>query len=447
MGNLTGGEMLLVGAFAPSFRSATWLALQLAADEFAMHGGLATAASANYPLWIFLCDDAVESMNGGLEYLVNRVGVRALIASIEDRTLASALSMPGVVGQALFLDPDGTEVSGLNASAPQLWSLGGTPASGSSAYQSLIAEAVRSIRATGVGAQDMRIASVVSSASEDDALARSVMSDLTLGGAALGDLSRQGRFSPFALLDEPTQRAAMLASLREFAPHIVLWFAGGMFAGTSDERATAIAALENDSLAQQVNWQPVYLIGPRNQQSAVLSKLAMAVETFRARAVTMSVDRSADAAMQARLKARLEEAFPSAQGSRAAFDGVGGVYDAVYYLTYALASAAQGPLEMTASDLREGLLDITDPDAERVEAGPGPEGLAKASALLASGLTFNTYGTTGAAEFDASQRRTAPGQMYCWDDEGNLLNVARYDETNQQVTRLVAGCADAVFGP
>jgi hypothetical protein len=447
MGSLTGEDMLLVGAFAPSFRTSTWLALQLAADEVGSQGGLPTAATDSHPLWLFLCDDAVESMNGALEYLFNQVGVRALVASFEDRALTSALSTPGTVGEALFLDPDGTELNSSDQSATLLWALGGTPTSASAAYGPLIVEAVRSIRSTGVAGQDLKIASVVSSASEDDALASSVTTNLTLEGTALGDLMRQDRYRAFALSDDPAQRTEVFATLRRFTPHIVLWFAGGVFAGTSDERATALAALENDSQVQQSTWQPIYLIGPRNQESSVLRELATTHATFRARAVAVSVDPSPDSAIQASLLARLRTAFPEAQGTRAAYDRVGGVYDAVYYLTYALAAARHGPGKLTASDLREGLLRVTDPSSERVAVGPGPDGLAKAGALLASDLPFNTYGTTGAAAFDATQRRTAPAHMYCWDDGGNLLNVARYDETTSEITRLADGCANALFGP
>ena len=444
MGSSTGEEMLLVGAFAPSFRTSTWLALQLAADEIASQGGLPTAASGQRPLWLFLCDDRVESMDGALDYLVNRVGVRALLASLEDRALAAALALPSTAGRALFLEPDGTELSSTGERAAELWSLGPRQANAAEPFHAAIARAAAGVVAAGVPAQEVAIATVVSSASEDEALALSVTRDLALGGTGVADLMRQDRFRSFSLPEDPLQRVETLAMLRSFAPDVVVWFAGGHFEGTPPvERIAALAELEADPGQA---WHPIHLLGPRNRQSTVLRGVATLSPAFRTRSLGVGVGASADPRAQSALVGRLQDAFPNAQGDRAAFDGVGTTYDAVYILAYALAASHRdgAPLEVDA--LRGGLLRVTDPMSEPVGVGPGPTGLGKAMERLAAGLPFNTHGTLGAATFDGEQRAAGNVAFYCWNEGGNLLNVARYDEASRAISATTSECGNVALG-
>src|SRR5690242_15550063 len=55
----TAQEMRIVGAFAPSVRSSTWLTLKLAADEINAAGGVASAGG-DQPLVVVLCQDSSD---------------------------------------------------------------------------------------------------------------------------------------------------------------------------------------------------------------------------------------------------------------------------------------------------------------------------------------------------------------------------------------------------
>jgi hypothetical protein len=122
-------------------------------------------------------------------------------------------------------------------------------------------------------------------------------------------------------------------------------------------------------------------------------------------------------------------------------------YDALYLLAYALAATPLSPSPTSAQSVEHGFRQVTEANAEHVDVGPGPA-LERAEALLAAGLPFDTFGTSGPARFDLERYRGGTLRAYCWDADGALNTVARYDDDGTTIVRdvaLASACGDEVL--
>jgi hypothetical protein len=431
MGDWTASDMLLVGAFAPSVKSSTWLTLLLALDEIEQAGGLASPGAASRPLLLVLCDDTPDSVEGALLHL-ERLGVRAVLANLEQRALAAALALPQTQGHALYLSPGGSELSPADQGAGPLWSLGAPSSTVVEAYPALIRQALQSARASKQDGSGWHVAFLVGPAREDDSLAQAVRASLTLDGKDANALMGEDHLEIFALSDDSAEkRAQQLRELAAYAPDVVVLFTGGAFStGDREPRAGVLLTLE-EAASPTSAWQPRYVLGPRNANEPILRELALSNPGFRARATGLSADLPPDVSITVPLAQRFAAAYPNLGSGFAAEPGA---YDAFFYLAYALAAAPRARVSLALSEVEAGLARITDATAEPVLVGPGSAGLDTAIAHLADGVPFDTTGTTGPARFNPEHFRAGPIHAYCWDAAGALANIASYDRASDAMT-------------
>ncbi len=94
--------------------------------------------------------------------------------------------------------------------------------------------------------------------------------------------------------------------------------------------------------------------------------------------------------------------------------GLHSVYDAVTVVLLAMEAAG----EINGEKIRDQIRMVTSPDGEEVY--PGPEGIARAKALLAEGKTIRYVGATGALAFDENGDVQAPKMTWKLEGDENV---------------------------
>jgi hypothetical protein len=425
LGASTLKDLSIIGAFTPEVESPVWLTLELGAREINASGGALGSDGASHPLLLAVCDDAAASVVGASSHLLDRLGVRAVLASLGEDALGVLASQPAARGQALWLSPYSAGPALASSSEPWAWYMQGRYSDAVDAYAALARRAGAAVSAS--------LAVVVSESPEDIALANAVVAEVSPNRL----LERFDRLRSFSLRDaDASGRAALVAELIEYSPDLVLVFAGGGYparprVGRAEELALLFAQAEN----QAPSAPPAYVWGPRNSSDPGLIRALSAHPELAARSVGVDLRGGGDPELGAGLAARALAAFPDAVQP---IDPR--VYDALYFLTYALAAPAP-----TAS---AGFERITSADGERVAVGPGADAIERARLVLEGAGTLRAAGVTGPAAFDGATRvRAALPRLYCWGPNAARDGVATLAELSDgELSPLAAECETEIFG-
>src|SRR5262249_41693081 len=146
-------------------------------------------------------------------------------------------------------------------------------------------------------------------------------------------LTQAGRLRRFPLESEAAL-GGVASEIAEYAPDILLVFASGNFSGDNSEERSAVVR-ELEAVWPAARARPFYVLGPNNSEDDTLTDLGSSAE-FRARLVGLNVYRELDLELAAGLESRYATQFTAA-GPR--YAAAANLYDGVYLLAYALASA------------------------------------------------------------------------------------------------------------
>jgi hypothetical protein len=403
----TGDDLALLGLFAPKLasgqRSAPELNYLLAIDELNEDGGLPGPRGPR-PLVGVVCENQPAAVTAGVEHLVQRLGVRAVLASLEREPLRNVVE--GRDDDVFFLSPFGDPGRSV-ARSERLWYLFAGQDAVVAAYTPLFRRlTAKAARERQRPAEELVLAILYSSAPDADAdrsLQLAVEEELDLDGERGLALTQSGMLRRFALGDEGELRA-VASSMAEYAPDIVFVFASGTFSATNgEERSAVVRELEAEWPSERA--RPLYVFGPNNSEDDTLTALGSAAE-FRARLVGLNVHREQDSDLAVALASRYAERFSAASSRYAA---VANLYDGAYLLAYALAAAGL----RTDADVLAGFRAVTDlANGQRVDVGSG--GIGDAFSLLRAGEPIAVHGVTGAPDFDVTTHaRSSGASPYC----------------------------------
>lgn len=418
--SLTAKDMRIVGAFAPSVRSSTWLTLKLAADEINAAGGMSIGGG-EQPLVVVLCQDSPSAVDAAMDHLVRDLGARAVVGSLGDEALRAAVERPASKGKTLFFSPNGADLASSNGDAVEqlLWYWGSPYDAAAPVYAPLLE---RLLEQSGqlFAPEGYRIAILRSTDREDEHLANAVASSLSVGGVAAADLLRFGQLRTFVL----SSGSELPGDLVEFGPQLVLVFSGGhepLSPYLERSRVvTALQALETGA----PSFRPTYVLGPRSDDAWTAFTLGSNPEV-RARTLLVSADRRIDPTLDAPVSARFEAAFPGVPADAVTLRATDPVYDVLYYLAFALDSL-DPRTDSSASELRDSLGRISDATGQAAYVGPLDWAGTRAQRRTSS--RFNLQGSSGPAAFDGqSQTRPGVAAVRCWNEQGYLVDRATYD--------------------
>jgi hypothetical protein len=426
MGPLRGEDLALIGAFAARepYQSPLWKTYQLAARELNAQGGVPGPAGGQ-PVLLAVCDSAAERVAGGLEHLIQALGVRAIVAELEPDALSSAFGAVRREDGTVVLAPHPGGASGVEGSS---WYIPEN-ALDAGAYLGLVA---RMARRRG----PLRLASLVSDAAEDQQIAVAVAQSFQQAGAD-GLVAENENYS---LADDPAARSAALARLARFEPQLVLVFASGSHPAPSG-RARLQAVREIEDGWPSAAPRPYYVLSSRNLGEP-LSALSED-PSFPERVIEVATERASPAAFA--------PALPFAAPRER--EELLRAYDAVYYSAYALSLSRL--VGGTAPDVAAALQSLVAPNPNLVQVGPGAEGLERAIALLDSGTAFQLLPTTELPSPDASAEApalsssvTCPLAAARPGSEGGVAPALAYDPARADFVpaAVVPACLEGAFG-
>jgi hypothetical protein len=438
-GSLSAKDLRMVGAFAPSVRSSTWLTLQLAVHEINAAGG-ASSPRGDQPLVAVLCDDSKDAVDTAMDHLVRELRVHAVLGSLEDEALRAALERPASKGDALFFSPNGADLSSANGDPVErlLWYWGSAHSTAAPVYPALLDRLVTQ-SPQALTPDNYRIAIVRSSDREDEDLANLVTSSLSVAGVSGADLERFDRLRTYVL----GSGSEVPADLADFGPELVLVFAGGHEPQSPFlDRSRVITRLLELETSSPL-FRPIYVLGPRSDRDAWTANTLVNNSNFRARTLLVSSDRPIDLEHGRALAARYSAAYPALPLDATGLQASAPVYDAAYYLAFAL-DAAGSVAEPGAAELRDGLLRIS--DAAGPTAKLGPADWATTRALFRSEARLDLQGSSGPAAFEMqSQTREGSAGVRCWDAQGNVVERATYDAATGTFVDRPAPCLEGKF--
>jgi hypothetical protein len=445
--DVTGRDMMFIGAFDSANTTSTWLSLQLAAAELNAAGGLPRGGRFQ-PVVVVLCDPRHESE--AMVHLVDRLQVSGVVATLEDAVLRAALAAQ-VEHPVFFLSPNGsnTRPSTLADSGQRLFYLGPEYADLVDAYGVLLDRFRGSIAARRPESPLPRIASIRGPAAEDQALAARVVERLARAGLDTSGSDRiASPYRSFELFGESSlDPDAQLQELVAYGPDLVLFMAGGTYAGAPfgsfddprRQRTAVLRTIQAQAMATP-GFQPLFVLGPRNVDDSAPRRLAFDSPQFASHAVLLQGYHEPDAALAAGVRERFESAYPIAITPAIGEGPAFGVYDALYALVYSIAAAPPDTAPADAAAVAAGLARVTDTSAERVDVGP--MGLDAAKALLDAGSAFHLHGSTGSLDLDAIQQaRPGTSRLSCWDAVSELSTLATYDTQSADFVRVPGACA------
>jgi hypothetical protein len=432
--DLTARDLILLGAFAPSSRTSSWLTLELGVDEL----NAREQSGADDPrsrVVAVSCSDTASTIDVAIDHLVGELGVTALVASLEDIALRAALERPATRDRALYLNPNGFDEwsSPPEAADPLMWYLGPNHARVVPGYPPFLERALVAFERSGGSRDTFRMAMVQSDAREDRDLAAAVIDALGVD-YDVARLLREGRMKTFEASSVQQDPAPLLG----YQPQLLLFFAGGLN-GLSPypERASLLQRIEGTA----PDFRPLYVFGPRNLEDVAPATLAAQSESFRRRAIGLTAERPIAADRAAVLVERFQEHFPELPAELQLHISFG-VYDALNYLASASGIPASALRPRTAAEVAANLQRITDPNGVRMELStPWHE----SASVAASPTTLNLLGTSGPAEFEADHARSGPLRIFCWGSDGVTRDIAGYDP-DSAIPLPTSNCAQDFSG-
>ncbi len=381
------GTMLpLTGPDANAFGTREFNAIDLARRDFAqILAGSTARPHGSHPIALLSCDDAVDP-HRALHHLVDEVGVPAVIGfrssneAIEAAT--SSLIPSGVLGVAAL------NTSPMISSLPQppgqprlIWRTTYSAAEMALPVALLVPQVLEPELRQHLGTEPLRVALVrqddATGLGFADALFRSL--DFNERTALENESSYRELVSALHAGDDPAELDKLVAKLRTFAPHVVVFFG-------SDESLVHVAgALERD-------WREP--VRPRYVRTSPLGPLVHSFigTSAERRRRFLSLTTVSTTAANARFVARYNEAFSDAVTRTFSPNSS---YDAFYVIAYA--TYALGDAPVTGTGLAAAIPRLTPP-------GPtidvGPSGIFDVINRLSTGGRVDLNGATGPLDFD-----------------------------------------------
>jgi hypothetical protein len=241
-------------------------------------------------------------------------------------------------------------------------------------------------------------------------MANALASEVTINGSALNSSANKTLYYERIEVKvdgiSSPETGVATAALKKFNPDIVISLGGPEFIDPilTDFQSTRTSANS-----------PFYVLSPRNAfdqtlKSGSLFVLSNYLDDLMAGVNYASVE---DSSLYDTYLEAIQTAYPGQEG----LESRENLYDAAYYMMYALAAANETGADFDGDDVVDGMKAITDPEGVAATVGPGKNGTMffTVQNALKLGQKVALEGTLGPPNFNPlTGARKSPGSVWCY---------------------------------
>jgi hypothetical protein len=433
------GKPIIFGAYVPINIAMPethpyTLNFRFALNEF-MDGTLGGVGTPARPFVMVLCQSTDPDLKASVSHLVDTLEVPSILATLSSDKLKTVFDDVSTRERKVFLLGPLEADSALAAAddGGRMWHMLGPATDLIPTYGPLLSHVEKYMRNfvrgtdTAPYTANFKVALVHTDLTYSTDMANALPSEVTMNGYALNAKQNKDFYQRIEVKVDgvPTPATGIAtAALKAFNPDIVISLGGTEFIDP---------ILVDFQAGRGSGNTPFYVLSPRNAFDQTLTNGTFFqtasfgfLDQLMAGVNYASVEDSSlyDSYLEA-----IQTAYPGQEG----LESRENLYDAAYFMMYALAAANFTGADFDGDDVVNGMKAIVDPDGEPATVGPGMNGtmFQKVLGFLKLGGKVALTGTLGPPDFNPlTGARKSPGSVWCIDKPSDV----RFDKL-----RLVEG--------
>jgi hypothetical protein len=412
------GKPIIFGAYVPIDVAMPethpyTLNFRFALNEF-MDGTLGGVGTPARPFVMVLCQSTNPDLTASVSHLVDTLEVPSILATLSSSNLKTVFDDVSTRERKVFLLGPLEADSALAAAddGGRMWHMLGPATDLIPTYgplmnlvEKFMREKVRFLEPT----DKLKVAVVHTDLTYSSDMANALASEVTINGSALNSSANKTLYYKRIEvkvdgIPQP-ETGVESAALAQFNPDIIISLGGTEFIDPM---------LISHQNGRTGGNSPFYVLSPRNAFDPTLKgglffQTASYLEDLIAGVNYASVE---DSTLYDTYLEAIQTAYPGQEG----LESRENLYDAAYFMMYALAAANTTGADFDGDDVVNGMKAITDPDGEPVTVGPGMNGMMfqKVLGQLKLGGKVALTGTLGPPDFNPlTGARKSPGSVWC----------------------------------
>jgi hypothetical protein len=431
------GKPIIFGAYVPidvaSPESHPYtLNYKFALQEF-MDGTQGGVGQPARPFVMVMCQSSSADLKASAAHLVDTLQVPAILATLSSTQLVEVFDEVTLRNRPVFLLGPFEADSALTVreDAGRMWHMLGPATDLIPAYVPLLQHVESYVRnvmqPTDLEPSDkLKVAVVHSDLTYSIDMANQLARDVSVNGYKLNADENDGYYKRLEVKvtgDDPLDVTGVTGTLKQFSAHIVISLGGPEFIDP---------ILPEIQYQKTVGTSPFYILSPRNSFDSTLTNgtyLDLAgldlLDVISAGVNYASVEDST-------LYDEYLDAIQARYEGQSGLESRENLYDAAYFMLYALAAASFTGEDFDGDDVVNGMKALID-GTEAATVGPGNGGamFSKVLSVLRNGGKVALTGTLGPPNFNPlTGARKSPGSIWCLEEPG----VVHFD-----MLRLVEG--------
>lgn len=420
------GKPIIFGAYVPIDTAMPeshpyTLNFRFALNEF-MDGTLGGVGTPARPFVMVLCQSTNPDLKASVSHLVDTLEVPSILATLGSNNLKTVFDDVSTRERKVFLLGPLEADSALAAAddGGRMWHMLGPATDLIDAYGPLVSlvekymhEEIR------FNNNPLKVAVVYSDLTYSKDMANALPGAVQVNGSALNSKANRdgGFYKPFEVKVDgvATPDVSVVKTALEPAGSVDIVIALG-----GHEFIDPIIGLIQAKRTSTTN-SPFYILSPRNAFDRTLTDGDLFVTANYLPTIMAGVNYASveDSSLYDQYLLNIQTAYPGQDG----LESRENLYDAAYFMMYALAAANFTGDDFDGDDVVNGMKALVDPDGEPATVGPGKNGqmFSKVLNFLKTGSKIALTGTLGPPNFNPlTGARKSPGSVWCIDSSGDV---------------------------
>lgn len=412
------GKPIIFGAYVPIDVSMPenhpyTLNYRFALNEF-MDGTLGGVGTPARPFVMVLCQSTNPDLKASVSHLVDTLEVPAILATLSSSQLKTVFDDVSTRERKVFLLGPFEADAALAAAddGGRMWHMLGPATDLIPTYGpllNLVEKYVHKVQAI-PAATKLKVAVVHTDLTYSSDMANALPSEVSVNGSLLNSKANQPYYTPYEVKVDGVKDIDYSAVLPKLTPvgsaNIVISLGGAEFIDP---------ILKKMQAERTEDSTPFYVLSPRNAFDQTLTNgdlfvTANYLDLYMAGVNYASVE---DSSLYDQYLSAIQTEYPGQMG----LESRENLYDAAYFMMYALAAASFTGDDFDGDDVVNGMKALVDPNGEPATVGPGQKGVnmfARVLSFLKNNGKVALTGTLGPPNFNPlTGARKSPGSVWC----------------------------------